>query len=157
MSVVYPRQKKEKDSYYVTPGPLFLDQELIEKYYHIPQCEAARQIGISLTCLKSACRKLGLRRWPYTRKYFRKHEGEAASQEDSQTSETPSNNPDESPEEHDEDIYLSFSDIIYTEVIDHMMGKFDSNETVPSASVKDNATRTESEDRSLFPELKDIE
>eukprot|EP00960_Hanusia_phi_P019382 572139-Hanusia_phi.AAC.3 len=131
MSVIYPRQKKEKDSCFISHGPLFLDLDIIEKYFHVPQCEAAKRLGISLTCLKSACRKIGVRRWPYTRKYYSKHDIETVSQEDSQSSQSPTNSLDDHV---DNDAHFSFSEIMFTEVMDHMMGKFDSKEAIPRVS-----------------------
>ena len=34
----------------------------------VDEPEAARELGIALTTLKHACRKIGIRRWPYSRK-----------------------------------------------------------------------------------------
>ncbi|EKX36755.1 hypothetical protein GUITHDRAFT_117053 [Guillardia theta CCMP2712] len=44
-----------------------LDLLTISSLFHLRQLEAARILGISLTSLKSACRRLGVERWPYTR------------------------------------------------------------------------------------------
>ncbi|EKX36739.1 hypothetical protein GUITHDRAFT_155138 [Guillardia theta CCMP2712] len=38
-------------------------------YIHLPQAEAAHKLGISLSALKSVCRRVGLSRWPYKRQY----------------------------------------------------------------------------------------
>eukprot|EP00960_Hanusia_phi_P066870 766496-Hanusia_phi.AAC.4 len=39
----------------------------IVELFHLQQKEAAKRLGVSLTTLKMACRKLRLPRWPYTR------------------------------------------------------------------------------------------
>eukprot|EP00960_Hanusia_phi_P037554 753016-Hanusia_phi.AAC.1 len=45
-----------------------LTVELLRSHFHHRQEHAAQTLGISLTSLKSACRQLGIARWPYTRK-----------------------------------------------------------------------------------------
>ncbi|EKX54839.1 hypothetical protein GUITHDRAFT_99489 [Guillardia theta CCMP2712] len=47
--------------------PVELTLAKLELLYELRQEEAANCLGISLTSLKSACRRLGLTRWPYTR------------------------------------------------------------------------------------------
>eukprot|EP00960_Hanusia_phi_P041166 754869-Hanusia_phi.AAC.2 len=47
--------------------PLTIDMSVIESLYTIPQVEACKILGISLTAMKQLCRKLGLDRWPYRR------------------------------------------------------------------------------------------
>ena len=42
-----------------------LDLAAMQDKFTLPQEEAARELGISLTSLKQVCRKLGLKRWPY--------------------------------------------------------------------------------------------
>ena len=44
-----------------------LDWAELSQLFHLKQTEAADYLGISLTSLKSASRKLGLERWPYLR------------------------------------------------------------------------------------------
>ncbi|EKX49990.1 hypothetical protein GUITHDRAFT_104386 [Guillardia theta CCMP2712] len=39
----------------------------LQPLFSVKQEEAAAMLGLSLTSLKSACRRLGLSRWPYTR------------------------------------------------------------------------------------------
>lgn len=39
--------------------------------YNLPQPEAARSLGISLSALKNICRRVGISRWPYQRDYLR--------------------------------------------------------------------------------------
>ncbi|EKX46203.1 hypothetical protein GUITHDRAFT_107821 [Guillardia theta CCMP2712] len=51
-----------------TPGRrVELTLNKLEAFYDFRQEDAASLLGISLTSLKSACRQLGLKRWPYTR------------------------------------------------------------------------------------------
>ncbi|EKX42887.1 hypothetical protein GUITHDRAFT_111253 [Guillardia theta CCMP2712] len=47
------------------PLEVHLDLNVLEPLYGLRQEEAAERLGICLTSLKAACRKLGLRRWPY--------------------------------------------------------------------------------------------
>eukprot|EP00960_Hanusia_phi_P040792 754655-Hanusia_phi.AAC.5 len=50
------------------PLEVQLDLAVLEPLYCFKQEEAAERLGICLTSLKSACRKLGLKRWPYTKR-----------------------------------------------------------------------------------------
>ena len=47
--------------------PVLFDRTDLEALFELPQPDAARRLGISLTTLKQACRKLGVKRWPYQR------------------------------------------------------------------------------------------
>jgi hypothetical protein len=42
----------------------------IKRLFHLPQQRAAQMLGVSLSKLKSMCRKLGVARWPYTRRSY---------------------------------------------------------------------------------------
>ncbi|EKX49895.1 hypothetical protein GUITHDRAFT_104293 [Guillardia theta CCMP2712] len=42
-----------------------IDLNLLSSMFHMRQDNAARSLGVSLTSLKIACRRLGLSRWPY--------------------------------------------------------------------------------------------
>ncbi len=44
-----------------------LNLEAVQAKFNLPQQEAARALGISVTSLKQVCRKLGVTRWPYHR------------------------------------------------------------------------------------------
>jgi len=44
--------------------PHFLDLSTISTYFSCVQQDAAAELGISVTSLKQACRKLGITRWP---------------------------------------------------------------------------------------------
>ena len=46
--------------------------EYLENYYHLPQTDAAKLMGIGTTTLKKLCRSLGIKRWPY--RTVRKHQ-----------------------------------------------------------------------------------
>ena len=47
--------------------PMALDLAALQDKFTLPQPDAARKLGVSLTSLKHVCRKLGLKRWPYRR------------------------------------------------------------------------------------------
>eukprot|EP00960_Hanusia_phi_P008003 229155-Hanusia_phi.AAC.1 len=42
-----------------------IDADTLKSLFHLRQVKAAEHLGICLTSLKSACRKLGITRWPY--------------------------------------------------------------------------------------------
>ena len=44
-----------------------LELATVAQKFGMPQPDAAKQLGISLTSLKLVCRKLGLQKWPYRR------------------------------------------------------------------------------------------
>lgn len=47
------------------PSPHVLQLDDLSPYFHLPQPEAARALGITATALKRLCRQQGLKRWPY--------------------------------------------------------------------------------------------
>ncbi|EKX41214.1 hypothetical protein GUITHDRAFT_153887 [Guillardia theta CCMP2712] len=49
------------------PRKINLKLKDISKFFHLRQSEAAKQLGISLTSLKSSCRRFGILRWPSAR------------------------------------------------------------------------------------------
>eukprot|EP00960_Hanusia_phi_P046616 757938-Hanusia_phi.AAC.2 len=58
-----PRQQN-----FVPSGLLIeIDLPSIQSLFHLRQEDAASRLGISLSSLKSACRRLGVHRWPYSR------------------------------------------------------------------------------------------
>jgi hypothetical protein len=61
--------------------PVKVDLEELQSKFDRPQPEAAQALGISLTCLKLVCRRLGLKRWPYRRVHTGRPSGDE--QEDS--------------------------------------------------------------------------
>lgn len=46
---------------------LMLSVRDIKSFFHMRQTDAASRMGISLTALKAACRRVGITRWPYSR------------------------------------------------------------------------------------------
>ncbi|EKX36823.1 hypothetical protein GUITHDRAFT_116989 [Guillardia theta CCMP2712] len=44
-----------------------IPQTQIESLFHLRQTEAAAYLGISLTAMKAACRRVGISKWPYSR------------------------------------------------------------------------------------------
>jgi hypothetical protein len=66
---LFPR-RKAGDTVHPEKGrqPLKVDLDTVYSMFGMPQAEAARLLGLSLTTLKQVCRKLGVSRWPYTRK-----------------------------------------------------------------------------------------
>ena len=73
---LFPR-RKAGDTVHPEKGrqPIKVDLNTIYSMFGMPQPEAARLLGLSLTALKQVCRKLGVSRWPYTRacKRFQRH------------------------------------------------------------------------------------
>eukprot|EP00960_Hanusia_phi_P033364 750430-Hanusia_phi.AAC.2 len=70
---VFPRRKKGEDNAEVK-DPVELTYELVASFFEMKQEDAAQQLGLSLTSFKGACRRLGVTRWPYNRKYTSKHD-----------------------------------------------------------------------------------
>ena len=65
---IYPRRKagqKKRDS--GTGAAVVVTLEVLQSFADIPLVHAAKKLGISKTALKSACRTLGLERWPFRR------------------------------------------------------------------------------------------
>ena len=65
---LYPRRKAGDDAVPVKGRqPVELTREAISAMFVMPQPDAARDLGVSLTALKQVCRRLGITRWPYMR------------------------------------------------------------------------------------------
>eukprot|EP00960_Hanusia_phi_P030137 748400-Hanusia_phi.AAC.15 len=45
--------------------PVVLSERNLQKLFNLPLYKAAEQLGICATALKSACRKLGIKKWPF--------------------------------------------------------------------------------------------
>ena len=76
---LFPRRKLGQGATTSTEkgrAPLKVGIESIQPLFGLPQKDAAKALGISLTALKQVCRKLGIVRWPYWRK--KKEKGKAA-------------------------------------------------------------------------------
>jgi hypothetical protein len=65
---LFPR-RKAGDTMFPEKGrlPVKVDRETIQTMFGMPQPDASRALGVSLTALKQVCRKLGITRWPYQR------------------------------------------------------------------------------------------
>ncbi|EKX42822.1 hypothetical protein GUITHDRAFT_111192 [Guillardia theta CCMP2712] len=61
--IVAPRSRP--DGIDGPPIEVSIDLQVLEPLYCMRQEEAAERLGVCLTSLKSACRKLGVMRWPY--------------------------------------------------------------------------------------------
>mmetsp|Transcript_18134 Transcript_18134/g.59563 ORF Transcript_18134/g.59563 Transcript_18134/m.59563 type:complete len:169 (-) Transcript_18134:22-528(-) len=68
-----PRKRKQGDSSIESSlnmrEELKISREDVEKFFDMPQPDAAVALGISLSTLKNVCRKIGVYRWPYQRQY----------------------------------------------------------------------------------------
>lgn len=60
---LYPRKKRGQP----TKDAVVLDKKALAALYHLPLKEAAIVLGICPTAIKTACRRLGLSKWPYRR------------------------------------------------------------------------------------------
>ena len=65
---LFPRRKLGGSPPSKHRAPVKLDYQTLEGLFDMPQTDAARELGLALTTLKHACRRLGVRRWPYSRK-----------------------------------------------------------------------------------------
>eukprot|EP00961_Rhodomonas_salina_P029968 403748-Rhodomonas_salina.2 len=63
--VVQPRRKAGEPTRR-SRDPVILTQEVLVSMFHHTVPRAATELGISTTALKSACRRLGVERWPTT-------------------------------------------------------------------------------------------
>ncbi|EKX35385.1 hypothetical protein GUITHDRAFT_118406 [Guillardia theta CCMP2712] len=64
--IVQPRPR-DGSSTLNPPSPVDLDQNAIVSLFHLRQTDAARRLGLSLSSLKVACRRIGINKWPYNR------------------------------------------------------------------------------------------
>ena len=65
VNCIWPRSKHGQDDAFRVSKPVFLDEATVSKFFHLPLYKAAAKLGISNTSLKTACRKVGLKKWPY--------------------------------------------------------------------------------------------
>ena len=61
---IVPRSKDVNGNLH-QPPPVELTIERLEEHFSLPLNEAAKQLGVCETSLKSACRKIGITKWPY--------------------------------------------------------------------------------------------
>eukprot|EP00277_Geminigera_cryophila_P037831 CAMPEP_0173108338 /NCGR_PEP_ID=MMETSP1102-20130122/42606_1 /TAXON_ID=49646 /ORGANISM="Geminigera sp., Strain Caron Lab Isolate" /LENGTH=313 /DNA_ID=CAMNT_0014006685 /DNA_START=78 /DNA_END=1019 /DNA_ORIENTATION=+ len=64
VNTIWPRRKRGNLKR-TTSEPVFLDEATVSQYFTIPLHKAAVKIGISPTAMKSACRRMGILKWPY--------------------------------------------------------------------------------------------
>ena len=60
----FPRRKAGQDVR-TNSAPVLLNKASIESLFHLSLQGAAAQLGLSRTAMKSACRKLGIKKWPH--------------------------------------------------------------------------------------------
>jgi hypothetical protein len=69
---IFSRRKVGESSHQCPRGrrrcPLEFNLETISAMSNMPQAHAALKLGVSVTSMKQICRRLGIDRWPYTRK-----------------------------------------------------------------------------------------
>eukprot|EP00283_Hemiselmis_rufescens_P010243 CAMPEP_0173435646 /NCGR_PEP_ID=MMETSP1357-20121228/15513_1 /TAXON_ID=77926 /ORGANISM="Hemiselmis rufescens, Strain PCC563" /LENGTH=325 /DNA_ID=CAMNT_0014400659 /DNA_START=47 /DNA_END=1024 /DNA_ORIENTATION=+ len=68
LELVFPRKSrrsKDTDETKVHKDPVIITLEVVKRLFHLPLTEAARQLGISPTAIKGACRRLGIQKWPF--------------------------------------------------------------------------------------------
>ncbi|EKX42651.1 hypothetical protein GUITHDRAFT_111330 [Guillardia theta CCMP2712] len=69
---IFPRRKQGQPS----RGPdVYLTHDRLASFFHMRQKDAAEKLGISLTAMRSACRRLGIERWPYSKSEREEEEG----------------------------------------------------------------------------------
>ncbi|EKX53854.1 hypothetical protein GUITHDRAFT_150317, partial [Guillardia theta CCMP2712] len=62
---IFPRRKAFQDSKPYKGKALMVDISTLQPLFGLPQEEASKLLGISVTAMKQLCRKLGVGRWPY--------------------------------------------------------------------------------------------
>ena len=67
ISRVHPRRKRGQIQN--KQAPVYVTQETINMLKRLPLPQAAASIGMSATALQRACRKLGVQRWPFRRRW----------------------------------------------------------------------------------------
>lgn len=67
-NTIFPRRKAGERTR-VNSKPVVLNDAILRQLFTLPLHEAAVRLGISATAMKSACRKLGIKKWPYRSSY----------------------------------------------------------------------------------------
>ncbi|EKX53856.1 hypothetical protein GUITHDRAFT_100822 [Guillardia theta CCMP2712] len=62
---IFPRRKAFQDARPHKGKALMVDISTLQPLFGLPQEEASKLLGISVTAMKQLCRKLGVGRWPY--------------------------------------------------------------------------------------------
>jgi len=63
-NTIFPRRKAGQHAR-TSVKPVVLTESALSPMFSLPLHEAAARLGISATALKSACRKLNIKKWPY--------------------------------------------------------------------------------------------
>eukprot|EP00293_Proteomonas_sulcata_P016786 CAMPEP_0184294452 /NCGR_PEP_ID=MMETSP1049-20130417/5644_1 /TAXON_ID=77928 /ORGANISM="Proteomonas sulcata, Strain CCMP704" /LENGTH=284 /DNA_ID=CAMNT_0026602743 /DNA_START=55 /DNA_END=909 /DNA_ORIENTATION=+ len=71
LAAIFPRRKAGQNDFKAKRGrpALVVDRAFIESLLHLPLSEAAEEVGVCVTSLKRMCRKVGVQRWPYVRRF----------------------------------------------------------------------------------------
>jgi len=64
VNTIFPRRKAGQHTR-LNSKPVVLNDKVLGELFNLPLHEAAGKLGISATAMKSACRKLGIKKWPY--------------------------------------------------------------------------------------------
>jgi len=66
LELVFPRRgRKSGEGDKKVQDPVLITHDVMQRLFHLPLTEAARQLGLSPTAIKGACRRLGIKKWPY--------------------------------------------------------------------------------------------
>ena len=122
---VIPRKKRGGDD--KLNDEVTLTMEFVSTFFHMRQSEVAKHLGISLTALKSGCRRIGLPRWPYSRKRCGKGKKRSSKPEASDDTmvENSTTSDEESDSNHDQGVssryYLAIgSASLFQEALEHL-------------------------------------
>ena len=77
-NTIFPRRKAGERTR-VNSKPVVLNDAILRQLFTVPLHEAAVRLGISATAMKSGCRKLGIKKWPYRSSYGVKNGGPGGS------------------------------------------------------------------------------
>mmetsp|Transcript_10274 Transcript_10274/g.26611 ORF Transcript_10274/g.26611 Transcript_10274/m.26611 type:complete len:292 (-) Transcript_10274:468-1343(-) len=64
MSLIFTRRRAGQSAR-ASNEPVVLNRKRVQQLFDLPLKDAAALLGISMTALKKACRKIGVERWPY--------------------------------------------------------------------------------------------
>merc|ERR1719183_3381279 len=64
INTIFPRRKQGQHAR-TNSQPVVMNEATLSQLFTLPLHKAAIQLGISATAMKSACRKLGIKKWPY--------------------------------------------------------------------------------------------
>ena len=64
ISLIFTRRRAGQKARF-SNEPVSLSRKKLQEFFDLPLKDAASILGISMTALKKACRRMGLERWPY--------------------------------------------------------------------------------------------